>query len=298
MKRPSFQFYPGDWLNDSALRMCSVPARGLWIEMLCLMHQGSKYGHLLVNHQVIPLDNLARMIGATKTEVEAWLGELDSAGVYSKTDDGCIFSRRMIRDEELREIRSDCGKLGGNPKLLRKISKNLFNQGVNQGVNQSLTPSSLASSSPSPSKEAVALRNKTALKSKQVTDEQWLCEIAKRPAYAGIDVSREFSKAEAWIAEKPRRQMTRMFFINWLNRVEVPIRVNGVAAKPAAAPSVYSLTKVIEVKQAQATELFNRHATETGLSTSWENEQALEDYRKIKSEIKDLKAQLGRIKFS
>ena len=46
MKRPSFQFYPGDWLRDPALRACSLAARGLWADVLCYMHQGAPYGHL------------------------------------------------------------------------------------------------------------------------------------------------------------------------------------------------------------------------------------------------------------
>ena len=30
--RPSFQFYPDDWLADAGLRMGSFAARGLWID--------------------------------------------------------------------------------------------------------------------------------------------------------------------------------------------------------------------------------------------------------------------------
>ena len=46
MKRPSFQFYPGDWLHDTGLRACSLAARGLWIDIVCFMHQAEPYGHL------------------------------------------------------------------------------------------------------------------------------------------------------------------------------------------------------------------------------------------------------------
>lgn len=70
-KRPSFQFYPGDWLNDAALRLVSVGARGLWIDMLCMMHQGTPYGHLKVAGKVILPSNLARTLGATLPEY-AW----------------------------------------------------------------------------------------------------------------------------------------------------------------------------------------------------------------------------------
>lgn len=123
MKRPSFQFYPGDWLNDAALRMVSVGARGLWIDMLCLMHQGSPYGHLKVNSKAITEIQLARLVGANQGEVSTWTQELSDAGVFSLSEDGVIFSRRMVKDENLREVRASGGKEGGNPKLMGGYNK-------------------------------------------------------------------------------------------------------------------------------------------------------------------------------
>lgn len=148
MKRPSFQFYPGDWLNDAALRMCSVGARGLWMDMLCLMHQGSEYGYLKVNGKVILPPNLSRMVGATLQETQGWLDELDGAGVFSKDDAGCIFSRRMIRDEEVRQARAAGGIKGGNPAL-KAGKQGLEEVGVkvNHSPNLQPTPSSSSSSS-------------------------------------------------------------------------------------------------------------------------------------------------------
>lgn len=155
MKRPSFQFYPGDWLNDAALRMVSVGARGLWIEMLCLMHQGSEYGYLKVNHKVIHPANLARMCGASFSETEGWLEELESAGVFSRDEAGCIYSKRMVRDEEIRQKRAAGGCKGGNPALMgkKKAAKVADNGGEkvdskdNLQANLELTPSSSSSSS-------------------------------------------------------------------------------------------------------------------------------------------------------
>lgn len=142
MKRPSFQFYPGDWMNDAALRMVSVGARGLWIDMMCIMHQGSEYGYLKVNGKVILLPNLARMTGSTLEETESYLGELESAGVFSRDEEGCIFSRRMIRDESVREARAAGGSKGGNPALMANRKDNL-------PPNLGPTPSYSSSSSPS-----------------------------------------------------------------------------------------------------------------------------------------------------
>lgn len=142
MKRPSFQFYPSDWLRDTALRTCSVAARGLWIDMICYMHEGSPYGYLKVNNKVILPQNLARMVGLTLDEVQGYLHELNDAGVYEIDSGGSIYSKRMIRDEVLRNKRAEGGKLGGNPNLKVKHK-------VNLEVKQIITPSSSSSSSSS-----------------------------------------------------------------------------------------------------------------------------------------------------
>lgn len=151
MKRPSFQFYPGDWLQDASLRMVSIGARGLWIEMICLMHQGSQYGYLKVNGKVILPANLARMCGATLLEVEGWLSELTDAGVFSIDEEKCIFSRRMIRDEEIRKARADGGSKGGNPALL---GKGMVREKDNLPPNLPPTPSSSSSSSSKPTSQS------------------------------------------------------------------------------------------------------------------------------------------------
>ena len=138
MKRPSFQFYPSDWLRDTALRSCSTGARGLWMDMICFMHEGNPYGYLKVGDKVILASNLARMVGESLEVVQGWLDELQIAAVFD-VDNGVICSRRMIRDEELRQKRAEGGKLGGNPKLKVNLE-------VIQEVKQNSTPSSSSTS--------------------------------------------------------------------------------------------------------------------------------------------------------
>jgi hypothetical protein len=164
MKRPAFQFYPGDWLRDTALRTCSIGARGLWIDMICFMHEGNPYGHLKVNQKVILSTNLAVMCGATLLDIEGWLGELSSAGVFEKTEDGTIYSRRMIRDEIIREARAAGGKLGGNPNLkdAEKVNHSTNLPSATE-VNQNLTPSSSSSSSSSSSTSKTKQKKDAAL---------------------------------------------------------------------------------------------------------------------------------------
>lgn len=156
MKRPSFQFYPSDWLRDTALKSCSIGARGLWIDMICYMHEGNPYGHLKVNEKVILPANLARMVGITIEEAEGYLDELKLAGVYDIAEDGSFCSRRMIRDEKLREIRALGGKKGGNPALMVNGKVNLEdNLNDESKVKQNPTPSSSSSSSKKKNKVVV-----------------------------------------------------------------------------------------------------------------------------------------------
>lgn len=109
MKRPSFQFYPGDWLRSTDLRSCSIAARGLWIEMLALMHEGEPYGHLKVGKKAIDNTTLARMVGAPQELVDKLLAELEESRVFSRNASGIPYSRRMVRDENRRNICAEGG---------------------------------------------------------------------------------------------------------------------------------------------------------------------------------------------
>ena len=122
--KPSFQWYPSDWMNDLKLRSVSVAARGLWVDMLCIMHQGEPYGHMKVNHKVIPKVNLAHASRLTIEVVDELLRELQEYGVLSIDDDGAYFSRRMVRDEEIRQARAAGGVKGGNPNLRLTLKVN------------------------------------------------------------------------------------------------------------------------------------------------------------------------------
>lgn len=123
MKRPAFQFYPGDWLEEIGLRAVGLDARGLWVDMLCFMHQGEPYGHLRKGGRDITPQELARMVGAGRTLVARLLSALEERHVFSRTDEGTIFSRRMVRDEKLRAVRAEGGEQGG-PKGGAKAFEN------------------------------------------------------------------------------------------------------------------------------------------------------------------------------
>lgn len=117
MAAPWMKFYPSDWRSDPALRMCSIAARGLWAELMCIMHEAEPYGHLLIKGARIPKAKLAILVGISDRECSALLLELEANGVMSRTEDGTIYSRRMVRDAEKSAKDKANGKLGGNPKV-------------------------------------------------------------------------------------------------------------------------------------------------------------------------------------
>jgi hypothetical protein len=156
VKRPAFQVYPADWRKDSALQACSPIARGLWWELVCVMHECQPYGHLTINGKAASEAQGAALVHYPIGLYRKALAELEEAGVPSRTASGILFSRRMVRDERIRNSRAEGGKLGGNPALMPpehvngkdNLSANLTD---NLSANLVPTPSSSSSSSSSPS---------------------------------------------------------------------------------------------------------------------------------------------------
>lgn len=116
-RNPWMKFYPADWRADAMLRLCSISARGLWTEMMCIMHDAERYGSLLVNGKRIDKKQLAGLAGISEKDCTSLLFELEGNGVFSRDEDGTIFSRRMRRDFEKAVKDKQNGKGGGNPRL-------------------------------------------------------------------------------------------------------------------------------------------------------------------------------------
>jgi len=87
--------------------------------MLCLMFECEPRGYLKINGRVPSYKQLSLMLDCPQSDLEHSIDELRQAGVLSESKDGCIFSRRLVRDEEIRNKRSQAGKLGGNPAFAK-----------------------------------------------------------------------------------------------------------------------------------------------------------------------------------
>jgi len=116
MKMQFLQFYVRDWMSDNALRMVSLEARGLWIDMLCLMARSPEYGYLK-NDADRPMDErmLSMAVGVGNTaeaisKVKSLLDELENAGVFARDDRMIIYSRRLLRESKARKLHNESQK--------------------------------------------------------------------------------------------------------------------------------------------------------------------------------------------
>lgn len=131
MKRPSFQFYPGDWAANPNLKRCTFAEKGIWLEVMCLMHDQAEYGVLRW-----PLKEVAEAVKCRAAELQALVRKgvlkgddklLDAPFIYTPrsgrkdgepvtlipTQPGPVwYSSRMVKDEYVRTIRGEGTRFG------------------------------------------------------------------------------------------------------------------------------------------------------------------------------------------
>jgi len=148
MKLPAFQFYPADWRKDSGVQALSRHDRSVWFDMLCIMHESEERGNLILAGQPMPEDALSMILNLDKQILTTTLTTLLTYGVARRRqEDGAIYSKRMVQDENLIQIRREAGKKGGNPALLNQNPKQKPTTPVKQIPTPSFSSSSSISSS-------------------------------------------------------------------------------------------------------------------------------------------------------
>jgi hypothetical protein len=94
------------------------------MELICLMHQSKVYGHLIVNGKAPTDKQLSILTAIPLIDVARGLTELEENGVFSRTEDGTIFSRGMVRDEEKHVEAANNGHKGQLAKARKAKANN------------------------------------------------------------------------------------------------------------------------------------------------------------------------------
>jgi len=99
-KAPAFQFYPGDWIQDT--RILTPLTRGVWVDMLCFMWRSEDRGRLEMTYQ-----QYARLLSCEQVEIKSAITELSVTKIADVTvcnDLVTIINRRMYREERERKL--------------------------------------------------------------------------------------------------------------------------------------------------------------------------------------------------
>lgn len=95
-KLPWFKFFPTWWLGDTELSKCSSATRGVWIDLLCAMHQSGRSGELSGT-----TDQIARLARCSTAELTQALTDLQTTGTADVTfrNNNITVANRLMKRE-------------------------------------------------------------------------------------------------------------------------------------------------------------------------------------------------------
>jgi hypothetical protein len=207
-KQPAFLFFTGDWMKDPNLSKCSAATRGIWMDLLCAMHENGRTGIITGT-----IKELAQMCRCSEQEMRYTIVTLQSNEVAeirkrnAPSHKVTVVNRRMNREHKVREA----------TKL--RAQKHRAKSHRNAGGNADVTSSS------SCSEELVLvsreISSSSSVSSSPSTDklfsEEFLNQIQADPVSAGLDVRQVLKKFKGWVSEHGGDGDER-HFIRWLKR--------------------------------------------------------------------------------
>lgn len=122
------KFFWADWSNDSALNLCSLPARGLWMALLCLAAQGEPYGHVNIKGRTPTADELFDLTaprGTRRRDWNLWMAELERHGVAQRDHSLAIVSPRMSQDGVTSLARTEAAHASWKTAAARPVADQL-----------------------------------------------------------------------------------------------------------------------------------------------------------------------------
>lgn len=125
-KLPYIPFYTGDWLKDPALTICTPATRGVWIDLLCAMHDLNQSGELCGT-----AEQFARIARCSAVEITHAMSDLQTTGAADVEFRGGKYvakCRRMVRAARLKQIRTCAGSLGGRAKAKQEQTPEYENE--------------------------------------------------------------------------------------------------------------------------------------------------------------------------
>jgi len=122
---PAMPFYWGDWFKATDVQSLPKDIRCTWFELLGRMWESEKRGFFCSNGEPFSAEENALILGFGNdiNLCNFHLNFLEKKGIFSRTKEGIIYSRRMVRDCKLSKTR----KLAGKKGMKIRYNKNLTN---------------------------------------------------------------------------------------------------------------------------------------------------------------------------
>ncbi len=142
-KLPAFQFYPGDWIQDT--RALTLAAKGAWIDILCALWRSQTRGSL-----TMPLMGWARLLGCTADQAAAVVTELVGMQICDSNLDESL-SRGLLSGDRKAEVRLECRRIirEGKDRQINALCQKRHRSKTKSkaGVREEVRPYSSSSSS-------------------------------------------------------------------------------------------------------------------------------------------------------
>lgn len=256
--RPCFSFFPKDWLSSKEIRISSLAARGLWIEILCLMFFEKKRGSLSLPAKYKTdtkcytkgdtknyTKYLSELTGKKEEEIRPLLEELQINEVFSYKDD-LMICRRMYYENELSLTRREAVEKRWRNSDTKKDTKKIQTVGEEEVlVNKKEV-----------NKKEVIMFNFENRKWEGVVKEDF---VGWQETFPACDIKMELLRMAEWLLSNPakKKKNYRRFINNWLSRSQDKGGTKGFNGLPpperkSETPEQMSARKKREAEESEA----------------------------------------------
>jgi hypothetical protein len=205
-------FYTGDWMKDPNLSKCSAATRGIWMDLLCAMHENGRTG--IITGSVAELAQMCRCSEQDMRHTIVTLRKNEVAEIRkcdARLQKVTVVNRRMNREYKAREAH----KL----RTRKYRAKEQRDANVTSPSSCSSSDKRIVSKDLSKSRESSSVATGTL---SEDFSQEYLDDLQDRKTFAHLDVRWVLEKFLGWCNDHEIKP-TRSKFLGWLNR-EIPNR--------------------------------------------------------------------------
>jgi len=241
-------------LVQRGIECCTLETRGLWLTVMCLMHNSERYGHLTRDGKPLSDEHTARRCGI---DVEKWItlrDELLEFGLLKRTANGIFFSPELVAQAGWRAKNAKRQKDFQDNKRKEKTDQNgensnsQYNGYITPDITQNSRPKGKGKTTISSNEEnsggkpptTAAVLPMLDVQGQGETDEAYLerkqKEFPKKPV---LEIYRNFSEL-CGSDRYPRMRRTRRAFDKWLANEDDTLEID-LEPKKLTVPGIGEL---------------------------------------------------------